>query len=151
MSCVVPRRSSERTARRNHSADPPGWQSAGGLLNPEGMVFHNGDLYVASQGTNQIIEYNGLTGAFVQTFVSGGAGGISLPNGLTLGPDGNLYVATQGSDSILTHDGTTGAFLATFTSGPSSGLSAPSDLVFEANGNLLVAGGSGDVLSYTQR
>ena len=73
------------------------------------MVFHNGDLYVASQGTNQVLEYNATTGMSLGAFVPAGAGGLSNPNGLAFGPDGNLYVASQGSDSILLrYDGSTG-------------------------------------------
>jgi DNA-binding beta-propeller fold protein YncE len=121
---------------------------AGGLVNPEGMVFHDGALYVASQGTSEILQYSASTGQFLGSFVPAGAGGLSLPSGLAFGPDGNLYVASQASDSILGFDGNTGAFLGTSVAGGTGGLSAPADLLFEPNGDLLVASGSGEVLSY---
>jgi len=118
------------------------------LLNPEGMVFHNGDLYVASQGTNQILEYYATTGASLGAFVAAGADGLTAPSGLVFGPDGNLYVASQGSDSILSYDGNSGNSLGAFVTAGFGGLSAPSALIFESNGDLLVASGSGAILSY---
>ncbi len=112
------------------------------------MTFYCGNLYVASQGTNQIHEYSASTGTFVGAFVPAGAGGLCSPNGLTFGPDGNLDVASQGSNSILSHNGLTCAFLSAFVAGVTGGLSAPADLAFESDGNLLVASGCGAVLSY---
>src|SRR5205823_3419834 len=72
------------------------------------------------RNTNNVLRYNGTTGASMGTFASGG--GLSAPTGLTFGPDGNLYVASQNTDSVLRYNGTTGAFLNTFVSTGSGGL-----------------------------
>ncbi len=76
----------------------------GGLTRPYGNAFGpDGNLYVSSFRTNQILRYNGRTGAFLGVFASdnnGGLGklnGLNGPNGLLFGPDGSLYVATEGT------------------------------------------------------
>jgi hypothetical protein len=45
----------------------------GGLNGPGGMVFGpNGDLLVSNFSTNQVLRYDGTTGAFVGVFAQGG-------------------------------------------------------------------------------
>ncbi|MDX2229982.1 MAG: PEP-CTERM sorting domain-containing protein [Leptolyngbyaceae cyanobacterium bins.349] len=82
-----------------------------GLLRPYGNAFGpDGNLYVSSFRTNQILRFNGSTGAFIDIFASdnnGGLGslnGLNGPNGLLFGPDGSLYVTTQGSANKLNGD-----------------------------------------------
>jgi hypothetical protein len=41
-----------------------------------------------------VLKYDGTTGAFLGAFVGPGSD-LSLPRGLTFGPDGNLYVANR--------------------------------------------------------
>ena len=72
----------------------------GGLSRPYGLAFGpDGNFYVSSFLTDQILRYNGKTGQFIDVFASGNqqAGGLNGPNGLLFAPDGNLYVTTQGS------------------------------------------------------
>jgi hypothetical protein len=107
--------------------------SGGGLLHPQGLVFGpNGDLFVSNgdissldPANNDVLEYNGTTGAFVKIFASGG--GLEFPRGLVFGPNGDLFV-TSLSGAVLEYNGTTGAFVQTFTSG--GGLEAPTYLTF---------------------
>ena len=54
----------------------------------------DGNLYVASQGSNEVLRYNGITGTFIDDFVTAGLGGLTWPTGLIFGPDENLYVAS---------------------------------------------------------
>jgi sugar lactone lactonase YvrE len=75
-----------------------------GLTRPYGNTFGpDGNLYVSSFRTNQILRYHGKTGKFLGVFASdnnsglGSLNGLNGPNGLVFGPDGSLYVATQGS------------------------------------------------------
>ncbi|MDQ2100598.1 MAG: NHL repeat-containing protein [Tychonema bourrellyi B0820] len=72
----------------------------GGLSRPYGLAFGpDGNFYVSSFLTDQILRYNGKTGQFIDVFAAGNqqAGGLNGPNGLVFAPDGSLYVTTQGS------------------------------------------------------
>jgi len=94
----------------------------------------SGDLFVSNLEVNDVLEYNGTTGAFVGVFASGS--GLSAPAGLVFGPNGNLFVTSSNSNEVLEYDGTTGAFITTFASG--GGLRGPQDLTFGPNGDLFV-------------
>ena len=88
------------------------------------------DLLVSSIGSNQVLEYNGTTGAFVKAFVSAGSGGLNKPYGLVFGPNGNLFVSSASTNNVLEYNGTTGAFITDFVSPGNGGLNGPSFLVF---------------------
>jgi len=96
-------------------------------------------LFVSSRNTNQVLRYNGTTGAFIDAFVSAGLGGLDGPRGLVFGPDGNLYVASNGTNQVLRYNGTTGAFIDAFVTAGLGGLDGPVGLVFGPDGNLYVA------------
>jgi hypothetical protein len=123
---------------------------------PIGLVFGpNGNLFVGSEFTNQVLEYNGMTGAFITDFVP--AGTLSSPIGLVFGPNSNLFVGSSfepghpppdppPAGAVLEYNGATGAFITTFARG--EGLLAPQGLVFGPNGNLFVSDISSQVLEY---
>ncbi len=126
---------------------------AGGIMNdPEGVTRGpDGNIYVADAGGNDVLKFNGTTGAFMGTFVAAGSGGLIGSRGVAFGPDGNLYVTSFNTNQVLRYDGTTGAFLGVFASatGGCSGLSLPRDLTFGPDGNLFVGSfGSGDIFEY---
>jgi sugar lactone lactonase YvrE len=108
------------------------------------------DLLVSSGATAGVLSYDEVTGAFVGVFASGG--GLSVPWGLTYGPDGNLYVASNGNSAILRYDGLTGAFIDAFVPAGTFGLFDPKGITFGPDNNLFVAGtnglGSGGVTRY---
>ncbi len=115
--------------------------SAGGSLNgpSDATCGPDDNLYVSSQASHQVLRYNGLTGSFIDVFVSAGSGGLNFPTGLAFGPDGNLYVASVGQDTVNRYNGTTGSSLGTFVSAGLGGLVDPAGLMFRPNGDLLVA------------
>jgi outer membrane protein assembly factor BamB len=124
----------------------------GNLTTPVGMTFGpNGNLYVGSvspSGLGQILEYNGSTGAFINTFVSPGSGGLSAPPWSLIFAGGRLLVSS-GQRGVLSYNATTGAFQGTFVTPGSSGLSSVSYMVFGPDGNLCISNGSlNDVLRF---
>lgn len=75
----------------------------GGLFRPYGLAFGpDGNLYVSSFLTDQILVYDGNTGEFLSVFATGDQqpGGLNGPNGLLFDDQGQLYVTTQGSVAI---------------------------------------------------
>jgi streptogramin lyase len=117
---------------------------SGGLSYPTGLAFGpDGDLFVSSS-TDQVLRYDGATGAFEGVFAQGG--GLDSPQGLRFGPGGDLYVASLWTANVLRYDGTTGAFEGVFAEG---GLARPRDLVFGPNGDLFVSSsGNNRVVRY---
>ncbi len=120
------------------------------VTNPYAVtVGPDGLIYVAGHTSDNIVRYNATTGAFVDTFVAAGSGGLNAAAGLAFGPDGHLYVSNQIGDSILKYDGTTGAFISTFVSAGSGGLNAPVALIFRPDGYLYVGSYNSDsILRY---
>ena len=60
---------------------------ATGLDNPRGLKFGpDGNLYVASRGTDSILRFDGATGAFIDEFVASGSGGLNDPHFLAFTP-----------------------------------------------------------------
>ncbi len=120
---------------------------AGGLQFPKGMTFGpDGNLYVSSADNSatstvpdQVLRFDGTTGAFLDVFVANGSGGLDNPNGLMFGPDGNLYVANTRGDAVNRYNGSTGAFIDAFVASGSGGLDAPNFLVFRPDGLLYVS------------
>jgi sugar lactone lactonase YvrE len=120
---------------------------SGGLLNARGITFgSDGNLYVCSRDTNQILRFQGPAGsspgAFMSVFASVTNG--SDPHNLTFGPDGNLYVSCFNANEspsttygqVNRYDGSTGAPIGTgvFVSRGSGGLIQPRGIVFDPTG-----------------
>jgi sugar lactone lactonase YvrE len=117
-------------------------EGSGGLATPRGSSFgpdgnHDGaqDLYVASANTNSILRYDGVTGSFMDTFVTPASGGLNSPADLAFGPDGDLYVSSYAGNQVLRYDGSSGVFLNVVT----SGLASPLGITFGSNGSLYIA------------
>jgi sugar lactone lactonase YvrE len=123
---------------------------SGGEHQPLSMAFGpDGNLYVANSFANDPISggiqrYQGPSGntpgAFINTFIAPGTGGLIKPLNLIFGPDGDLFVgsadATGGSlakprtSAVLRYQGATGEFLGTFVTPDSGGLRYPTQLLF---------------------
>ncbi len=114
------------------------------LTGAKGMTFGpDGNFYLADVNTDRVARYNGVTGAFIDNFVSPGIGGLDSPGATIFGPDRNgdtisdLYVSSALTNAVLVYDGVNGSPLAPFVSA-SGGLIGPHDMEFGPDGNLYV-------------
>ena len=120
----------------------PDINEAGTLDSPEGMLFGpdaNGDgledLYVAGWRSNNIVRFDGVTGEYIDTFVSG----LLAPTGLEY-HNGSIFVTNQ-TNEILEYN-LAGALIRTIGSS-ADGLSNPLDVkIGPDDGLLYVASGS---------
>ena len=107
-----------------------------GILNPYDVaVGPDGDFYVSAYTSNDVLHYDGTTGAYIEHFVTA----VTNPVGLVFGPDGHLYVASYTNSSIEKFDGATGAPLGSFVTSGSGGITGSMGLTFGPDGNLYVA------------
>jgi hypothetical protein len=91
----------------------------GGMNRSAGMAWGpDGKLYVGSLNTNQVLRFDGTTGASLGTFIDG----VDSPavEGLVFRPDG-LYVLSRNAATVQRFDATTGAFLGVFIPAGSRG------------------------------
>jgi sugar lactone lactonase YvrE len=84
-----------------------------GLDAPMGIAFHNGDIFVSSNGTTQngyVNEYDGESGQYIRTVVPSVDDGTELqrPSGLAFGADGRLYVVDEADSRVKVYDSSTG-------------------------------------------
>ena len=118
------------------------------------MIFgEDGNLYVSSFNNDRVLRYDGTTGAYIDTFVSDGAGGLNGPDaGMTFGPDGHLYVPSFFNRRVLKYDGKTGASLGAFIANAAGELRNPRTVVFRTNGTVLVTSqGTNQILLYNSK
>lgn len=96
---------------------------SGGLIQPKGIAFSpiDGDLYVVSSTTNEILRYSGVDGSFIEEFVTTN---LSTPNDIDFDVDGNLLVANGGNDRITVFD-SSGNFVEDRITAGSGGLDNP--------------------------
>jgi len=64
-----------------------------------------GDLFVAGNVSDNVVRFDGATGAFLGVFASG----IPGANGLAFAENGDLFVASETGDTIYRIDRATGA------------------------------------------
>ena len=97
----------------------------------------DGNLYVSSGNTNQILRYT-PDGKFQDIFVDSNSGGLDGPKDLAFDNSGNLYVSSGNTNQILRYT-PDGKFQDIFVDSNSGGLDGPKDLAFDNSGNLYVS------------
>jgi VCBS repeat-containing protein len=80
----------------------------------------SGDLFVVRRDTNTVLRFDGATGAFRETVVEPGEGGVSSPRGIAFDSEGRLYVASGISNEILRYGPTLEAAFTISLSNPSA-------------------------------
>ena len=92
-------------------------------------------LIIAQPTTNNVLRFDGITGAAKGAFIAAGAGGLVSPAQMILGPDGKLYIADS-TANVVKRFNLDGNFIDDFT--PAGHLSAPVSLKFGPDGKLYV-------------
>lgn len=120
---------------------------AGGLRKPTAAAFGpDGNLYVNSFTKNNVLKFDGKTGAFIDIFIDVTEGNLNGPDaGMKFGPDGKLYVPNFNNDRVLHFDGETGEPLGVFAS---TGLQNPRDIVFHENSVFVSSWGNDRIIRY---
>jgi hypothetical protein len=136
------------------------------VRNPFGLAFGpDGNLYVAyvpsdqdgagsvALGVGYVNRYDGSTGAFIDTFVPTGTGGLSDARHVIFDAEGNLLLPDGNLDGVLRFQGpngsSPGAFLNALVPAGLGGLRGPHDMAFDPDGNLYVVSAETDsVLRY---
>jgi sugar lactone lactonase YvrE len=131
-----------KPARRQTGATfVPG--GSGGLDRAAGVTFGtDGNLYVSSENTDEIMRYNGKTGTPLPANGQTGAVFTPSPNscldrpaGLLFGPGSSsgtqdIYVISVNTNAVVRIDGPSGTSLCNFVTPGSGGLNAPRSLIF---------------------
>ncbi len=126
----------------------------GGLDFATGLAWGpDGNLYVGSLNTNQILRFDGTTGAFLGVFIDAGQGlapDAPFIQGLQFRPDGKLYVLSRNTAQVQRFDAATGAFLDAFIPSGSGGLRGAKGMTVGPDGNWYVSSGdTNQVLRYS--
>jgi outer membrane protein assembly factor BamB len=129
---------------------------SGGLSEARGMLFNaDGNLLVVSHGSNAVLEFDGVSGAFRGQFNKGGtltALTLDLPWGIRRRPGGGIFVTRDPDGAGLTggdgerqvhlhvlatriyeFEAATGNFINSFILGQDTTLNAPSGFDFAPN------------------
>lgn len=106
-----------------------------------------GGLYVASQDSASVLEYDAASGAFERVVAATISQGFQNPGGIALRPsDGVLHVSSQASGEIWRYTTATGALI---TPALKTGLYGPRGLAFDATGATLYFADPKDDLAET--
>ena len=95
------------------------------------------EMLVTSRNNNSVKKFNGITGEYIDEFVTHGSGGLNTTQDIKEGADGNILVSGRGNTSVLMYDRLTGVFISPFTSGYL--LDNPTKISFGPDGNLYVS------------
>ena len=100
-----------------------------------GAVYRaNGNVIATSSATDQVVEFDGVTGAFLGVLAT--MPPASMPSDLRFGPNGNLYVCCYGNNMAFELHPVSGAVISAWSM-PVAG-ERPNDIAFLPNGEILV-------------
>jgi hypothetical protein len=124
-------------------------ESGAGGLNLPGtlLITPAGNLLVCSEGTDQVLEFDGETGEFIKVAAEGS--GLDAPGALLYDSAGYLLVANSEGDSVLKFWPEDGTFIETFVAPGAGGLDKAVGMLWNDRGNLLVCSrNTGQILEF---
>jgi len=105
--------------------------TANGYTSGENISFgpdSNGDkaleFYATSAANGNVYRFDGVTGAFLDFFTTGG-GGLQSGRDLTFRDDGRLYVADGAGNQVISYDAATGGDPQVFVAPNTAGINGP--------------------------
>ncbi len=106
----------------------------------------DGHLYVCAEEQDEVLRFDGTTGAPLGAFVRDDpltpqdeSGGLDAPTAAVFGPDGMLYVASFSLDAVLRYDGVTGAYVDDFIPSGTGAINGPdAGMDFGPDGHLYI-------------
>ena len=102
------------------------------IFGPDGNLYVDGGFF---QGVNR---YDGTTGAFLNTFIAQGTGGLTSGRGMAFDQEGRFYVGDS-TDAVHRYDAQ-GSFLGDLlVDSVNPSLSRPVGITFDTQGNLLIS------------
>ena len=122
------------------------------LVKPMGIAFRDGKLYVANNGSGEILVYDETVGSdgtvsLAPDLMSPITDGVEAPTALAFDRAGNLYVANAGSANTVTVYDTSGKLKPELTI--TQGIDSPTGVSVDHTGTVLVSNAvSGSVSQY---
>ena len=119
------------------------------IKNPQSLMFGpDGNLYVSSFDTDEILRFDGVTGEFIDVFAS--SGGLNGPAGMLFDDkSSSLYVSSKNSNQILRYDSRTGEFIKIFIPDDDRGVLKPESIIKGPDDNIYVSSsGTNQILKY---
>lgn len=107
----------------------------------------NGDLFLSSFNTGEVLRFNSSTGAYLGVFIKAGEGGLTNPVAPCILPDGNAYVGDFATNRIL-HFDKDGNFVEVFADSTTSDLNGPFMMLIDDNYLYIASGFTHSVLRW---
>ncbi len=110
-----------------------------GLNQPEGLLFHNGNLYIAEVSNIDTTQARVSRYDFVSaptTFIAHATGVLNQPTSMAIGPDGLMYITDVTDFVVRRFDVNNPSINSTFASG--MGFNSPTGVAF-SNGHMYVS------------
>jgi outer membrane protein assembly factor BamB len=103
----------------------------------------DGHLYVPSYNNNRVLKYNGVTGAFISSFIPS----IGRPRTFEWF-NGSLYITTETGNAVQKRNATNGVNQGNLVAAGSGGLQTPIGMAFGGDGFLYVTSANNKILKY---
>ncbi|GJM44000.1 MAG: hypothetical protein DHS20C21_08420 [Gemmatimonadota bacterium] len=104
--------------------------NAGGGLQWAGLYAPSGNVYIGDHATNDVREYDAVTGAMVGVLTA-----CAAPADMLIGPNGNLFICSYTGGFVMEVDAVTGAFVDQWSQAPGD---RTNDIAFLPGGDILV-------------